>query len=92
MRNAETPLVGSDVETGRIDHQRPAAAERAVPYYCPYCGDEDLRPLGTTPGAWHCRSCTRSFSVRFLGLGPDSASSPAPTTATGRPTATGGSR
>ncbi len=45
-----------------------ATGERAVPYHCPYCADEDLRPLGAQPGAWHCRSCLRAFSVRFLGL------------------------
>jgi hypothetical protein len=48
--------------------------------YCPYCGDEDLRPHEdargaaagqapqTAPGAWECRSCARVFSVRFIGL------------------------
>ena len=42
--------------------------ERAVPYHCPYCAEEDLRPLGATPGAWHCRTCTRTFSVKYLGM------------------------
>jgi ribosomal protein L37AE/L43A len=42
--------------------------ERAVPYHCPYCAEEDLRPLGATPGAWHCRACTRTFSVKYLGM------------------------
>jgi hypothetical protein len=58
--------------------------------YCPYCGDEDLRPheealnafagvdsdnLPPAPehnlhrrGTWECRSCTRVFSVKFVGL------------------------
>jgi transposase-like protein len=57
---------------GQIDDtSAPAAAsagERAVPYHCPYCADEDLRPLGATPGAWHCRTCTRTFSVKYLGM------------------------
>ncbi len=44
------------------------AGERAVPYHCPFCAEEDLRPHGTTRGAWHCRSCLRVFAVRFLGL------------------------
>jgi hypothetical protein len=26
--------------------------ERAVPFHCPYCGDEDLRPHGTAHGEW----------------------------------------
>jgi ribosomal protein L37AE/L43A len=43
-------------------------AERAVPFYCPYCGEEDLEPL-ELDGAWHCRSCVRSFRLRFSGIG-----------------------
>jgi transposase-like protein len=42
---------------------------RAVPFYCPYCGEEDLEPQGAADGEWHCRSCTRSFQLRFAGLG-----------------------
>ena len=33
-------------------------SERAVPFYCPYCGDEDLRPAdddGSRTAAWYCR-------------------------------------
>ena len=65
----------------------PAATpgERAVPYHCPYCAEEDLRPLGATPGAWHCRTCTRTFSVKYLGM-------QAPTQRTPTPTPTGGTR
>ena len=43
--------------------------ERAVPFYCPYCGDEDLVPDSDKPGSWACRSCTRHFQLRFVGLG-----------------------
>ena len=43
-------------------------AERAVPFYCPYCGEEDLEPL-ELDGTWHCRSCIRSFRLRFSGIG-----------------------
>jgi hypothetical protein len=48
--------------------------ERAVPYHCPFCAEEDLRPLesGAVPGldrgGWHCRSCLRVFSVAFHGI------------------------
>ena len=42
--------------------------ERAVPFYCPYCGDEDLEPY-ETDGGWHCRACTRAFRLRFIGMG-----------------------
>ncbi|MGC4111694.1 MAG: hypothetical protein QM747_14995 [Nocardioides sp.] len=48
-------------------------SERAVPFHCPYCGDEDLRPHENAdgespPGAWECRSCLRAFSLKLLGL------------------------
>ncbi|WP_167172890.1 Insertion element protein [Saccharomonospora amisosensis] len=39
---------------------------RATPFYCPYCGDEDLRPRDNA--AWLCTSCRRVFSVTFVGL------------------------
>jgi sirohydrochlorin ferrochelatase len=44
-------------------------SERAIPFYCPYCGEEDLEPQGAADGEWHCRSCTRSFSYG-APLGP----------------------
>jgi len=47
-------------------------SERIVPFHCPYCGEEDLRPReteeGSTHGEWECRACLRAFSVKFLGL------------------------
>jgi hypothetical protein len=42
--------------------------DRATPFYCPYCGGEDLRPYEDQHGAWECRECTRVFSVKMLGL------------------------
>jgi ribosomal protein L37AE/L43A len=42
------------------------STERAVPYYCPFCGDEDLRP--EEGGGWLCTGCRRAFSVKFHGL------------------------
>jgi ribosomal protein L37AE/L43A len=47
-------------------------SERSVPYYCPYCGGEDLRPHEDTHGAWECRECTRVFSLKFVGMIPRS--------------------
>ena len=56
-------------------------SERAVPFYCPFCGDEDLRPheveevrdgsveVRSPHGSWHCRSCQRAFALRLLGIG-----------------------
>lgn len=51
-----------------IPGQAPGQAERAVPFYCPYCGEEDLEPR-ESDGEWHCRSCIRSFRLRFSGIG-----------------------
>ena len=27
---------------------------RAVPFFCPYCGEENLRPAGSEAGDWEC--------------------------------------
>ncbi|MGR3933901.1 hypothetical protein [Streptomyces sp. BRA346] len=48
-------------------------SERAAPFYCPYCGDEDLRPSEEEAprgqgAAWECASCNRAFRLAFLGL------------------------
>ncbi|GAA3520508.1 hypothetical protein [Actinocatenispora rupis] len=42
--------------------------ERIVPYHCPYCASEDLRPHADAHGQWECRECARVFAVRFIGL------------------------
>ena len=43
---------------------------RATPFFCPYCGEETLRPFGDAPpdssagkagrADWRCESCARS--------------------------------
>ncbi|KOG17393.1 hypothetical protein [Streptomyces viridochromogenes] len=46
-------------------------SERAAPFYCPYCGDEDLRPSEASEGshgAWECAACNRAFQLKFLGV------------------------
>ncbi|WP_328320503.1 hypothetical protein [Streptomyces sp. NBC_00388] len=43
-------------------------SERAAPFFCPYCGDEDLRPHEAGHGAWECAACNRAFQLKFLGL------------------------
>jgi len=42
--------------------------QRAAPFYCPYCGDEDLRPFGETHGQWRCGACQRVFTLKYDGL------------------------
>ena len=41
---------------------------RAVPFYCPYCAEESLEPVGDAR-AYYCSSCDRRFELAFLGLG-----------------------
>lgn len=45
-------------------------SERQVPFFCPYCGEEDLVPAGAAAGTWECRSCTRTFQLRSLAPAP----------------------
>jgi ribosomal protein L37AE/L43A len=45
-----------------------AVGERQVPFFCPYCGEEELRPAGSKAGDWQCRSCSRGFTLRFTGV------------------------
>jgi transposase-like protein len=42
--------------------------ERQVPFFCPYCGEEELRPAGSQPGSWDCQSCRRGFQLKFAGV------------------------
>lgn len=53
-----------------------SSGDRAFPLYCPFCGDEDLRPHGAQHGVWECRSCVRVFSLKFIGLYAPGVSSP----------------
>ncbi|MCK7625542.1 hypothetical protein MUU72_20980 [Streptomyces sp. RS10V-4] len=63
-------------------------SERAAPFYCPYCGDEDLRPGEDGHRAWECRACNRAFRLEFRGLLAPGAPGPAPSgAATGTPSA-----
>jgi transposase-like protein len=45
--------------------------ERAAPFYCPYCGETDIRPFGESHTEWNCRSCRRVFRVSYQGLAGD---------------------
>ena len=40
---------------------------RAVPFYCPFCGEQDLRPAG--PEGWRCGSCERTFELKVVRIG-----------------------
>ena len=52
-------------------------SERAVPFHCPYCGEEDLRPhevvseagvVSSPQGRVDCRGCLGYFSLMLLGV------------------------
>lgn len=62
---------GRRAAPGRDSGGNPQAgggSERQVPFYCPYCGEEDLRPAGPAGGSWQCAACARAFELRFAGL------------------------
>ena len=46
-------------------------SERAAPFYCPYCGEESVRPFGDDPdaghGQWTCDDCLRVFTLSYKG-------------------------
>lgn len=39
----------------------------APPFYCPYCGEEEIRPWGEQAGEWHCDLCLRVWRLRYVG-------------------------
>ena len=43
-------------------------SSRGIPFHCPYCGDENLRPSEEGHGAWECHACLRAFSLKMLGM------------------------
>ena len=57
----------------------------AAPLYCPFCGEEDLRPVEDDAAAWSCRACAHVFTVQLLRV--DYAAIPA-----NRPSTTPGAR
>ncbi|HEY2508651.1 MAG TPA: hypothetical protein VGI58_19195 [Streptosporangiaceae bacterium] len=42
--------------------------ERQIPFFCPYCGEENLRPASSDAGEWECRACARGFSLHFIAV------------------------
>lgn len=58
----------------------------AALYHCPFCAEEDLRPVSIPEGAWSCGACARVFTVDLLritaadlprtGAGPDRSARP----------------
>jgi hypothetical protein len=44
-----------------------SATPRAVPFYCPFCGEQDIRPAD--PSGYRCEVCDRRWELRLLGVG-----------------------
>ncbi|MDH4112182.1 MAG: hypothetical protein OEV60_05770 [Actinomycetota bacterium] len=44
---------------------------RAVPFYCPFCGEQDIRPDDGSDRAWRCESCDRRFELAAITVGGD---------------------
>lgn len=40
---------------------------RAVPFYCPFCGEQELRPAD--PSGWRCETCDRVFELTLTTIG-----------------------
>jgi hypothetical protein len=62
----------------------------AVPFYCPYCGEEDLVPevgagTGQGHGHWSCRSCRRGFRLSLTALAVAPPARPEPASAPSAP-------
>ena len=49
--------------------QQPVSARHLSPFYCPYCGDEELTPCEGTGGGWRCGACLRAFTVTLIATG-----------------------
>ena len=45
-----------------------SGGRRGTPYHCPFCAEEDLRPVEQPDDAWVCRACARVFTVSFLRM------------------------
>ena len=45
-----------------------SGTSRGIPFHCPYCGDENLRPSEEGHGSWECHACLRAFTLKMLGM------------------------
>jgi predicted RNA-binding Zn-ribbon protein involved in translation (DUF1610 family) len=39
---------------------------RAVPFYCPFCGEQELTP--DDQAGWRCESCARVFELTIVRI------------------------
>ncbi len=66
---ASPPGQSAPTRSCYVERRRSDMSGRAVPFHCPYCGDENLWPheaeesSGSGHGQWECRSCLRAFKL-----------------------------
>lgn len=41
----------------------------APPFFCPYCGEEDIGPHGESTDQWRCAACLRTFVLHLVQTG-----------------------
>jgi hypothetical protein len=52
---------------GAPDALAASAGGRAQPFYCPYCGETDIRPA-EGQAEYHCQICDRLWRLSYQGL------------------------
>lgn len=40
----------------------------ASPFFCPYCGEQEIRPT-EEDNEWYCKTCNRRWTLVFVQLG-----------------------
>ena len=44
-----------------------STSRHAPPFFCPYCGEEHIRPYGEEPAGYACSDCLRAYTLRLTG-------------------------
>ncbi len=81
QRERGATTVGGPEGRGPANREERALTGHAPPFFCPYCGEEDIRPFGDRHGEWVCGSCRRAWALRGIRAGErPAADAPAATT------------
>jgi len=46
-----------------------SSTPRPVPFYCPFCGEQELRP--SDPTGWRCEVCEGRFVLELVSVRGD---------------------
>jgi len=44
-----------------------SSPRHAPPFFCPYCGEENIRPFGEAAAQYRCSDCLRVWTLRLVG-------------------------